>query len=229
MAGPAISFEGVAKRYRGPAGSVVALRTLSFALEGGQGLLLAGPPGSGKSTLLALAGALLRPTKGDVRVGDRLLSRLPEHALARFRLEQVGFLFQGFRLLRGFTAAENVELALLPLGLAAKDRQERVHRSLAALGLEERSSFRVNDLSGGEQQRVALARALVSEPALLIADEPTSNVDRPTAELVLEELSSHKRRGATVLIASHDPELVQRSGLVDRVARFEKAGRVNVE
>lgn len=227
--GPHVVFDGVGKLYRGPGGAVVALKGVSLQLPAGAGLLLQGPPGTGKSTLLALAGGLLRPTTGDVTVGDRAISRLPEHALARFRLHTVGFLFQAFRLLRGFTARENVELALVPAGLTAEQRRERAQAVLEELDMAHRADFRVNDLSGGEQQRVALARALVGDPGLLIADEPTSSVDRPTAEVVLSRLLARKQAGATVILASHDPGLVHAAGLVDMVARFEPGGVVHVE
>ncbi len=227
--GPSIELRKVVKRYRGPGGPVIALRNLSFELDAGAGLLLMGPPGSGKSTLLALVGALLRPTRGEVLVGGNDLARRPEHQLARFRQQKVGFLFQGHRPIQGLSASENVELALIPRGLARRERQRRATNVLEELGVGDRASFRINDLSGGEQQRVALARALVCEPSLLIADEPTSNVDRPTAELVLERLLARKQAGATVLIASHDPDLVCASGLVDRVAHFEQGGVVRVE
>ncbi|GMV44331.1 MAG: peptide ABC transporter ATP-binding protein [Myxococcales bacterium] len=229
VAGPPVVFDAVGKLYRGPGGAVVALRGVSLSLPAGGGLLLVGPPGTGKSTLLALAGGLLRPTTGEVHVGDRVVSRLPEHALARFRQESVGVLFQAFRLLRGLTALENVELALVPAGLSRRERRERSGAALEELGMAHRAEFRVNDLSGGEQQRVALARALVGDPALLLADEPTSSVDRTTAEAVLSRLLERKEAGATVILASHDPGLVHAAGLVDRVARFEPGGVVHVE
>lgn len=227
--GPRVRFDGVGKLYRGPAGTVVALKGVTLEVPPGGGLLLQGPPGTGKSTLLALAGGLLRPTIGEVHVGERPVHRLPEHALARFRAEQVGFLFQAFRLLRGLTAVENVELALVPSGLPAAERRARSLAALEELGVGPRAHFRVNDLSGGEQQRVALARSLVGAPGLLIADEPTSSVDRPTAQAILGRLLARKQAGATVILASHDPDLVRASGLVDQVARFEEGGLVHVE
>lgn len=229
MAGPNVRFEGVGKLYRGPGGTVVALKGVTLEVPAGAGLLLQGPPGTGKSTLLALAGGLLRPTAGDVLVGGRAISRLPEHALARFRAEHVGFLFQAFRLMRGLTAAENVELALVPAGVPTAERRARAVAALEELGVGPRAHFRVNDLSGGEQQRVALARSLVGAPGLLIADEPTSSVDRSTAQAVLGRLLARKEAGATVILASHDPDLVRASGLVDQMATFEEGGRVRVE
>ena len=224
-----VELNKVGKIFRHPAGPVVALKAVSLDVPAGSCLLLTGPPGSGKSTLLALAGGLMRPTVGDIFVGDRRVSHLPEHALARLRLDAIGFLFQGFRLIRGLSAVENIELALVPLGLTAGERRRRSLAVLDDVGLAARSSFRVNDLSGGEQQRVALARALVHEPALLIADEPTSSVDKATAAEVLARIADRKKRGTTLLLASHDPELVHAAGLVDRVARFEPGGRVHVE
>jgi putative ABC transport system ATP-binding protein len=219
----------VGKAYKTRSGTLAVLREVDVALDGGQGLVLMGPPGSGKSTLLHLAGGLARPTLGEVWLGDRRLSHLPEHAVARLRAAHVGFLFQDFRLIRGLDALDNVELALVPLGLSKAARRERAAAALDAIGLGERKDFLVNDLSGGEQQRVALARALVKEPALLLADEPTANVDPPTAELVLGLLATARERGAVVIVATHDAAAAAHPSLATHFGRIEKTRLVMKE
>jgi putative ABC transport system ATP-binding protein len=211
-----IRTENLCKTYRSRAGTVKAISNLNIRVEKGKCLLLQGPSGSGKSTLLNLIGCLTHPTSGEVYVDGREVSHLPDHFLTEVRRRTIGFVFQAFNLLQGHSVLDNVGMPLLPLGLRHESRRQKALSLLRRVNMEHRAHFRVNDLSGGEQQRVAVARALVNDPAIVIADEPNSNVDRQNSEAILDMLCEFKREGRTLIISSHDPSFAG-NGLVDDV------------
>ena len=197
---------GLGRTFATDAVPVCALRGVDFALADGEWVSLAGPSGSGKSTLLHLVGGLDRPTCGEVAVDGVDLGALGDAELSDLRLRKIGFVFQAYNLVPVLSALENVEFILQLQGVAAADRRRRAMAALDALGLPDVAGRRPGELSGGQQQRVAIARAIVTEPALLLADEPTANLDAgATVELleVLRELN--QSRGATILTATHDP------------------------
>ena len=203
-----------------------ALVEASFTVERGEIALLMGPSGSGKTTLLSIAGCVLRPTSGEVRVDGTAISELSEGTLPRIRREKIGFIFQSFNLLRNLTALENVALTARLRGLTAAAARSRAQGLLMALEMEHRLKFVPNDLSGGERQRVAVARALANDPVLIVADEPTANLDSKTGHQVAELLRGLARtRGKAVVIASHDERLVDLADSLYRLqdGRLEKA------
>ena len=188
---------------------VHALRGVDFDLAEGEWVSLAGPSGSGKSTLLHLIGGLDRPTSGDVAVDGVDLATLSNAALSDLRLRKIGFVFQAYNLVPVLTAVENVEFILQLQGVGRGERRRRALRSLDALGLADAAGRRPGALSGGQQQRVAIARAIVTEPVLLLADEPTANLDTGTTEELLDVLRDlNRQRGVTILTATHDPTVM---------------------
>ncbi len=199
---------GLGRRYKMGNAVVDALRDVDLTLERGEFVALVGPSGSGKSTLLNLIGGLDRPTRGEVWIDGVELGASDERTLTRHRREHVGFVFQTFNLLPRLTAEENVALPLMFSGVPEKERRQRARVQLERVGLGPRLAHRPTQLSGGEQQRVAIARAMVGEPSLILADEPTGNLDTATgAEIMglLKELN--QERGVTVLVVTHDPEI----------------------
>jgi len=207
---PRLELHQVTKRLRSGERELVVVDAVDLAVVPGEFLAILGPSGSGKSTLLGLAAGLDRPTAGEVRIDGRPIQDLSEGELARLRRGRVGFVFQSFQLLANLTALENV---LLPLELAgAAAPLERARRMLAEVGLAEREHHYPAQLSGGEQQRVALARAFATGPDLLLADEPTGNLDGATGARVLELLARLRREhGTTMLLVTHDPEVAARA------------------
>ena len=208
VAPPLLRLREVTRLYR--AGSVVvpALRGVSLEVQAGEFVALVGPSGSGKSTLLHLCGLIDTPDGGSCSLEGEETSALSQRALARLRRERIGFVFQGFNLVPALTAAENVEVPLLLEGVARSERRRRVRESLEAVGLLGDAARRPDRLSGGQRQRVAIARALVKKPRLVLADEPTANLDSATARqvlLVMRELG--RAIGATFLFATHDARL----------------------
>jgi putative ABC transport system ATP-binding protein len=198
----------VTKKFRQGAAEVRAVESVDLTVAAGEFLVVAGPSGSGKTTLLQLLGGLDRPTSGELIFEGRDLTRLGDAALARLRLETFGFVFQQFNLIPTLTARENVEAALAPRGLGRDERREQVTRLLAAVGLEDRSAHLPTQLSGGEQQRVAIARALANEPRVLLADEPTGNLDVGTGEEVIALLRRLSEEfGHTVVLITHDQSI----------------------
>jgi putative ABC transport system ATP-binding protein len=199
---------GVAKFFqRGPT-TVRALDGIDLEIDPGEFVALEGPSGSGKTTLLQLLGALDRPSAGDVVFDDRDLSRLPDHELAALRLRSFGFVFQQFNLIPTLTAVENVEVKLVPVG----GGRERALELLGEVGLAERADHLPGQLSGGEQQRVAIARALCVEPKVVLADEPTGNLDTATGGEIVELLAGlAAEHGSTVIVATHDSTLAGRA------------------
>jgi predicted ABC-type transport system involved in lysophospholipase L1 biosynthesis ATPase subunit len=209
----------LARTYGRAAAPVHALRDVSLQVRRGERLALLGKSGSGKSTLLNLLGGLDTPTSGTVEVGGRDLSRLGHRELARHRLAAVGMIFQSFNLIASRTALDNVALPLVFAGRAPRERRDTARRALECVGLGERLTHRPVELSGGEQQRVAVARALVNDPAVLLADEPTGNLDSATASEVVAFITEHvARHGTTLVLVTHDEELARRC--TDRVVRL---------
>ena len=197
---------GLSRTFETDAVPVHALRGVDFELAGGEWVSLAGPSGSGKSTLLHLIGGLDRPTCGAITVDGLDLGALADADLADLRLRKIGFVFQAYNLVPVLSALENVEFILQLQGVARVERRRRATDALDALGLADMAGRRPGELSGGQQQRVAIARAIVTEPVLLLADEPTANLDTGTTEELLEVLRQlNQRRGVTILTATHDP------------------------
>lgn len=203
---PVIATMGLAKVYRTGSVAVSALAGVSVTIASGEFVTIVGASGSGKSTFLQLLGCLDRPTSGQYRLEGRAVQGLGARDLARVRRERLGFVFQGFNLLAGATALENVELPLVYAGKGGGERRRRALAALAAVQLEHRLQHRPSAMSGGEQQRVAIARALVNDPAVLLADEPTGNLDSRTSAAVMETLVRlNRERGLTIVLVTHDP------------------------
>ena len=210
---------GVTRDYRKGRQTVHALDGVDLVITGGDWLAIQGPTGHGKSTLLQILGALDRPTSGTVVFEGQDLTRLRESQLTRVRATSIGFIFQSFNLIPTLSAQENVETALVPLRVASAERQERALRALTDVGLGDRARHLPSELSGGQQQRVAIARALVKQPTVLLADEPTGNLDEGTRDEImtlLEQLWDQLR--LTLVIVSHDSVVAaraQRTGLME--------------
>jgi putative ABC transport system ATP-binding protein len=218
---PAIALAGVNLSLGRGAARVHILKDIDLNIGRGEAVGMVGPSGSGKSTLLMVMAGLERPDSGSVVVADQALGALDEDALARFRGRNVGIVFQSFHLIPTMTALENVAVPLELIGIS--DAQERAARELAAVGLSQRRHHYPAQLSGGEQQRVALARALVPNPAILIADEPTGNLDETTgAEIIELMFKGHAERRTTLVLVTHDTGLAARC---DRVVRL-RSGRI---
>ena len=210
---PLVAVRNLALTLPGPAGPVNILRDLSFEVAAGEAVAVVGPSGSGKTSLIMVLAGLERASAGHVTIAGIDLASLDEDGLARFRRRHIGIVFQAFHLVAGMTALENV---MVPLELAGRrDGGTRARAALAAVGLSHRLSHFPGSLSGGEQQRVAIARALAPQPSLLLADEPTGNLDRATGGAVIELLFRLRREaGATLLLITHDPALAERCGRI---------------
>ena len=217
---PVIAVRDLAKTYSTGVVDVHAVRGIDLDIEAGEFVSLVGPSGSGKSTFMHILGCLDRPTRGTYHLDGRDVSRLSRDQLAEVRNGKIGFVFQGFNLLARTSALENVELPLLYRGGAVRggERRQRAHAMLDAVGLSDRVDHHPNQLSGGQQQRVAIARALVNDPAILLADEPTGNLDSTTSREVLGLFRQlNARRGITVILITHDPEIARHG---DRIVQF---------
>jgi putative ABC transport system ATP-binding protein len=211
MAAPLISVRDLTKTYRMGDVSVPALRGVSMDVEAGEFIALTGPSGSGKSTFMHLLGCLDRSTSGEYRLNGRDVARLSNRELAQVRNREIGFVFQGFNLLPRTSALENVELPLVyTRGISSRERRERAIAALRAVGLGDRLAHSSSQLSGGQQQRVAIARALVNNPTLLLADEPTGNLDSRTSLEVIEILQRlNTERNLTILLVTHERDIAQ--------------------
>jgi putative ABC transport system ATP-binding protein len=221
---PMVETRDLSRDYAMPGGVVHAVSDVNLRVGRGQLVALRGRSGSGKTTLLSMIGALERPTRGSVSVDGTVVSDLQESALVGFRRRKVGFIFQAFGLMPILSAAENVEVPLRLLGAEPRERDRRVRQLLELVGLGGRLNHRPHELSGGEQQRVAIARSLAGQPHLLLADEPTGQLDSQTGRGVMELLQHLVRsEGVTAIVATHDAMLID---LADRVIELQD-GRVN--
>ena len=224
---PLYELRGVTRSFRQGAAEVIAVNNVDLEVYPGEFLVIAGPSGSGKTTLLQLLGGLDRPTAGVLLFEDRDLARMGDADLTRLRLETFGFVFQQFNLIPTLTARENIEVALAPTGITSARRRSHADVLLDAVGLAGRATHLPSKLSGGEQQRVAIARALANEPRVLLADEPTGNLDVGTGEevlAVLRELAAEQ--GRAVVLITHDPSVARSASRLVRMrdGRIERPG-----
>lgn len=215
--GPLVELNGICKNYHMGEVIVEALRGVDFILNRGEMTCIMGSSGSGKSTLLNILGCLDRPTSGVYRLMSRRVDGMDDNELASIRNRFIGFIFQTFNLLPRATALHNVELPLIYARVPRKERRERAATVLERVGLADRSTHRPTQLSGGERQRVAIARALVTDPALLLADEPTGNLDSGTGARILELFGKLHQEGNTILLVSHDQAV---GGICRRIVRI---------
>jgi putative ABC transport system ATP-binding protein len=215
---PVYELRGVSKSYALGGNHVHAVREVDLRIAAGESTAVVGPSGSGKTTLLQLLGALDRPSEGEILFEGSDIARMGDRQLGTLRLRTFGFVFQQFNLIPTLTAAQNVEIALAPNGTSSRVRGEKVLGLLGAVGLSARAGHVPSKLSGGEQQRVAIARALANEPRVLLADEPTGNLDSSTgAEIIELLLSLSAEGGKTVVVVTHDVDIAQRVGRVVRM------------
>ena len=220
VAEPIVRIRELVKEYRRGAEVVRVLEGLSLDIDRGDFVALMGPSGSGKSTLLNLIGGLDRPTSGSLEIDGLRVDELGEAALARWRADHVGFVFQMYNLLPVLTAERNVELPLLLRDMSRDERRERVAAALRLVGLSDRAKHRPRELSGGQEQRVGIARAIVTDPTLLLCDEPTGDLDRKSGDGILDLLQALNREyGTTIVMVTHDPHAAERA---HRTVHLEK-------
>lgn len=213
------SLKGVSKSFKSKRGPVLALHDVNLEIAQGDLVSIQGPTGGGKSTLLQILGALDRPTAGEVHFDGHSIAKLGDSGLADLRADRIGFVFQNFNLIPTLTALENVEMALVPTDISADERKRRAIEALTSVGLGERVNHLPSELSGGQQQRVAIARAIVKEPEVLLADEPTGNLDEGMRDEIVSVLESlHKEKGITLIIVTHDSAIAKRAKTHLRIA-----------
>jgi len=200
-----ISLSGLNRLYRSDDVETTALRSIDLQIDAGEFVAIMGPSGCGKSTLLNILGTIDRPTSGQYRFGDTDLTTLPEAALAIFRRDNLGYVFQSFNLIDDLTIEENIELGLVYRKIPRQVRREKVAASMDRVGIAHRARHYPNQLSGGQQQRAAIARAIVGDPQLILADEPTGNLDTENGAQVMEILSGLNAEGATIVMVTHSP------------------------
>ncbi len=224
---PLIEARGLWKSYSMQAEEVHALRGVDLNVESGEYAAIMGPSGSGKSTLMNLLGCLDTPSKGSYRLNGREVSAMEDDELAHIRNQEIGFVFQTFHLLPRASAMRNVELPLVYRGVRAEERAERARKALESVDLGDRLGHRPNELSGGQRQRVAIARALVNQPSMVLADEPTGNLDSTTGEEILSIFDELNRRGNTLLVVTHEEDVAAHAKRVIRLrdGRIEKDSR----
>jgi len=205
-------IKGLTKSYNQKGKNVVALADVDLTIHVGDLISIQGPTGGGKSTLLQMLGGLDKPTSGSISLSGDNLENMSENELAKTRSHKVGFIFQTFNLIPTLTALENVETALVPLGISSTDRRTRSLAALESVGLADRASHLPSELSGGQQQRVAIARALVKNPQVLLADEPTGNLDEETRDQIMEILEElWRNKGLTLIMVTHDSNVAKRA------------------
>jgi len=213
MPGKIIELRDLVKTYHVGETEVRALRGVTYSIQAGDFLAIMGPSGSGKSSLMNILGCLDRPTSGEYILDGEKVSTFDKNKLARIRNQKIGFVFQSFNLLPRTTALENTELPLLYSTSDGRDTTERAMASLAAVGLSDRAHHKTNQLSGGEQQRVAIARALLNDPTLILADEPTGNLDSTTSSEVMNIFKSlNEEKGITMVMVTHEPDIAAWAG-----------------
>lgn len=224
-----IKTEDLWKIYEMGAEKVHALRSVSLEVDTGEYVAIMGPSGSGKSTLMNLIGCLDTPTRGNYYLNDKLVSQMNDDELARIRNKEIGFVFQTFNLLARATAAHNVELPLVYNGTESEIRKRKAREALKMVDLEDRATHKPNELSGGERQRVAIARALVNSPSLILADEPTGNLDTNTGRDIMKILEKLHHQGNTIIIVTHEHDIATyadrilyiRDGAIEKEERIE--------
>ena len=224
-----IRIRNLKKHYQMGGAVVRALDGLDLDIPRGSFNVVMGPSGSGKSTLLYLVGGLDRPTSGQIEFNDQRLSEMDENQLAAFRRRTVGFIFQSFNLIQSMTAAENVAFPMQFAGVPGKERVSRARTALERVNLQDRALHKPSELSGGQQQRVAIARSLVNDPPLILADEPTGNLDSTSGEGIMQLLLELNQAGRTILVVTHDPRMLpyatQKIFLLDGLSVSESAYR----
>ncbi|MFI1923050.1 MULTISPECIES: ABC transporter ATP-binding protein [unclassified Streptomyces] len=219
-------LRGVTKRYSRGKETVHALAGVDLTIPDGDRLVIQGPTGGGKSTLLQMIGALDRPSEGEIVLDGVDLAKLSEARLTKVRSENIGFVFQSFNLIPTLNAQENVETALVPLGVKVKERRERAAEALRSVGLGERLGHLPSEMSGGQQQRVAIARALVKQPKVLLADEPTGNLDESMRDEIMDVLHTMwKEHGLTFIMVTHDSSIAKKAPRVATIRR----GKITVK
>jgi putative ABC transport system ATP-binding protein len=228
-----IELDAVKKYYRMGEGVLVrAVDGISVQVERGDFIAIMGPSGSGKSTSMNLVGSLDLPTRGEIFLDQKNIAHLEESDLAQIRGKKIGFIFQSFNLIQNLTAKENVMLPMLFQGVDSEDREDKAEKLLKLVGLEHRLDHYPNQLSGGEQQRIAIARALANDPEVILADEPTGNLDTKTGEMVMQFLDKCNKQGKTIILVTHDPDVALKrakkiywlkDGKIDRVT--QKTGK----
>jgi len=226
---PMIQIRHLYKSYRRGGQVVPVLNDVSFDIPEGEFIALMGPSGSGKSTLLNLIAGIDKPDSGDLLIGGEDISQLSESALADWRAAHIGFIFQFYNLIPVLTAFENIELPLLITGLGRRERRARVQLALDLVSLADRASHYPSELSGGQQQRVAIARAIITDPLLIVADEPTGDLDRVSAAEILGLLERLNREiGKTIVMVTHDQRAAERARVIMQLEKGELAGRDTV-
>lgn len=212
-----IKLENVKKIYRLEKVDVVALRNISFEIEEGEYVAIVGPSGSGKSTIMNLIGCLDKPTSGRVLIEGKDTKKMSEKKLAEIRRKKIGFVFQQFNLIPRLTAIENVELPMWFAGIDAKERRRRAKKLLEVVGLGDRLNHKPGELSGGQQQRVAIARALANNPSIILADEPTGNLDSKSGEEIISLLEELNSKGKTLVVVTHERDIERRARRVIKI------------